>query len=140
MRQSEADHCNDGNRQPQRAGKETEFQYFRHKQGKDQWQKGDDDCDHAGHAKLLRFIRVAVWHIKVANNQRRDGECHGADAYKNRCNDGDRDQRNQRGSLYSNMILSGMQVPEFMANPEAFMGFTQSILGFNWDEIFGGGF
>jgi len=53
---------------------------------------------------------------------------------------GDRDQRNQRGNLYSNMILSGMQVPEFMANPEAFMGFTQSILGFNWDEIFGGGF
>ena len=50
-----------------------------------------------------------------------------------------RDQAASRSSLYNNMINNGMQVPEFMANPEAFLGFTQAVLGFNFDEIFGGG-
>jgi len=50
-----------------------------------------------------------------------------------------RDQAASRASLYNNMINNGMQVPEFMANPEAFLGFTQAVLGFNFDQIFGGG-
>ena len=49
-----------------------------------------------------------------------------------------RDMSQMRGNTYMQMILQGMQVPEFMANPEAFLGFTQSILGFNFDQIFGG--
>jgi len=49
-----------------------------------------------------------------------------------------RDQGQMRGDMYAQMIMNGMQVPEFMANPEAFFGFTQSVLGFNYDQIFGG--
>lgn len=43
-----------------------------------------------------------------------------------------------RMNLYANSILQGMQVPEFMANPEAFMGFIQFISGSQFDDIFGG--
>lgn len=43
-----------------------------------------------------------------------------------------------RMGLYTQALLQGMQVPEFMANPEALMGFIQFISGSQFDDIFGG--
>lgn len=45
-----------------------------------------------------------------------------------------------RMNLYNNIISQGMQVPEYMANPEAFMGFAQFVSGFGFDSIFDGMF
>lgn len=51
-----------------------------------------------------------------------------------------------RANLYNNIMLRGMDNPEFMANPEAFFGFTQyatgGVMGAGssfWDSLFGGG-
>lgn len=56
------------------------------------------------------------------------------------------DMANNRASLYNNVIMQGMNVPEFMANPEAFYGFAQSVTGGSfgagsnfWNSLFGGG-
>ena len=50
-----------------------------------------------------------------------------------------RDMMGSRMNLYTNMILQGMQVPEFMADPNAFMGFAEFINGPMWNNLFGAG-
>ncbi|WP_196301497.1 hypothetical protein, partial [Streptococcus pneumoniae] len=51
-----------------------------------------------------------------------------------------RDRQSSRMNLYSQIISNGMQVPEFMADPEAFFGFSQFAAGDIWNSIFGWGY
>jgi len=60
-----------------------------------------------------------------------------SDYYNNRWGM-DRDTNASRNNIYADMIARGMGNAEFMADPEAFMGFMQTILGSNFDTIFGG--
>lgn len=49
----------------------------------------------------------------------------------------ERDSANTRAGAYATALTQGMQIPEFMADPEAFMGFMQFAFGFGWDSTLG---
>ena len=50
-----------------------------------------------------------------------------------------RDMIGSRMNLFNNIIMQGMQVPEFMADPHAFLGFAEFINGPMWNNLFGAG-
>ena len=49
------------------------------------------------------------------------------------------DMQGSRMQLYGQLLGQGMQIPEYMADPEALLGFLQFTAGPQWDSIFSGG-
>lgn len=49
------------------------------------------------------------------------------------------DMQGSRMQLYGQLLQQGMQIPEYMADPEALLGFLQFTAGPQWDNILGGG-